>query len=457
MLPFVHFPDCFQVHTEIVRGSSARGVSPSASAAPPAPGPLSYARVASSGSSPVVRPEPTLTLKDLQDLDGLVRQHSAVIEDGLVWTAVANSVLERLSAEFGKLQALLTADTMGSGGVRDPVLCSCEAVSSSPLPEASPSVEPFRCGSHVVWYQATSGEFAFLDSLSTRVLLESVGNCHSALPNTVTVPIVQVDTGPLPDGFRGKYPFFHTLAVRLVSNRLCFSLLIDTCCPCRCTLPCFCAKSTRWTLITRRPLHRPCSESLLSLLCLCACFMLLCTCHHSATLVKRRKHRKLTLQQAAAKKRGAASLSPPLKPKTYEEQYFAVMGGKPPVSNTFGLPTDDFVETLPMDGLLDAFPVLPANEKRSPVLTAAPAATAPTLKDARDKEDWSFAKVIHKGGYFPALASTTVASGGPMNAWKRSAPPPPRPLLPSRASSSAPAPEAPSIQLFATGSSRRRK
>ena len=160
----------------------------------------------------------------------------------------------------------------------------------------------------------------------------------------------------------------------------------------------------------------------------------------------------------------AAAAAPASRKISYEEQYVAVMGGSLP-ARSYDSGWDKFVEVTPSEGQLHAFPVLPAGVEASTASTAnvkGCGASSAKLKDARDKEDWSFAKVIRTSGYFPELGNTVPAtaggSGGPVvGAWGKAASKPAAPPPPAPVPIAAKEPLRSGMTLFATGSSRKYK
>lgn len=144
----------------------------------------------------------------------------------------------------------------------------------------------------------------------------------------------------------------------------------------------------------------------------------------SDVCAKHAQQRRHFLQQhSKSHQRAVVSAAVPPPARTYEEQYAAVMGGAMP-SVRYSSQTD--TDVLPMHGQLESFPALPADAAPAALTAAVRVSTASKLKDDRDKEAWSFAKVIKTSGYFPELGSTVVARAPlppPLPAWGRAAQP----------------------------------
>ena len=143
----------------------------------------------------------------------------------------------------------------------------------------------------------------------------------------------------------------------------------------------------------------------------------------SDVCAKHAQQRRHVLQQhLKTNKRVVASAALPPAARTYEEQYAAVMGGAMPTARYSSQSDTDI---LPMHGQLESFPALPADAVPAVMTAAVPASRGSAtskLKDERDKEAWSFAKVIKTSGYFPELGSTVTARAPlPPPAWGRPA------------------------------------
>lgn len=190
------------------------------------PAPLSYARALSSSSpslSPSVTPTPvpTLTLRDIARAEDSSRQHSAAAEDALVWCAVLQACMCAVQEELAACGEVGTVPAAPVPCAAAVPACACGRAGDGSTAAGDDSAAPFRCGGSVVWYRSECGEAAFLDSLSMRVLLESVGGSHSALPTVVDATVAQADTGLLTDKLRLKFPFMWSLPVSPLPSPAC--------------------------------------------------------------------------------------------------------------------------------------------------------------------------------------------------------------------------------------------